>query len=375
MRRPLRVLYVHHTSCLGGAEQSLVDMISAMDRSAVLPAIAAPEDGPLTERLFRLGVDVYFVPLAGLRRTYNPLKILYYTGALAGGAVGVLRAALTHRACLIHANSIGAAPYAGPAARIAGARSVLHLRDMIPLGPAGRTALGMFDSVVSVSKAVAASYRLMDPVVIPSGVDFSRFDGDTSDIALRAAASMPRGCPVVGMAGQLVSWKNHADFIRAASRIRSRFDEARFVIAGPDISGDNPSYRAELADLAGNLGVADRLTFLGWWDDMPGLYASLDVLVHPALDEPFGRVLVEAMGCGVPVVAYDCGGPSEIVRDSKTGFLVAPGDWEALAGQTCRILKDKNLRSNLAVAAKKDARSRFGADLTAYRVMELYGVT
>ena len=84
---------------------------------------------------------------------------------------------------------------------------------------------------------------------------------------------------------------------------------------------------------------------------------------------------MEAMGRGLPVVAYDCGGPSEIVLDGKTGFLVPSGDWECLAERTCRILQDENLRSELSGAAKKRARSRFGSDLTAHRLMNLYDIS
>ncbi len=372
MKPPLRVLYVHHTSCLGGAEQSLINMISSMDRKMVLPALALPEDGPLADCLFRRGVDVYFAPIVRFKRTCNPLRLLRNLAVLVRGVRGLVGAASAHRASVIHANSIHAALYAGSAARIVGLRSFLHLRDMIRLGALGRILVGMFDCAIAVSQATADFYGLKNARVIPSGVDFGKFDESSSDLALRAAGSIGQDSTIVGMAGQLVPWKNHGDFIRAASRIRAVVGDARFVIAGADIFGDNPAYRDELIVLSKSLGMKDAVTFLGWWDDMSGLYASLSVLIHPALGEPFGRVLVEAMGCGLPVVAYDCGGPSEIVRDGKTGFLVPAGDWEALAERTCRILQDENLRSKLGEAAKKRARARFGSDLTSRRVMEIY---
>ncbi len=374
MRPPLHVLYVHHTSCLGGAEQSLVDMISSMDREVILPALALPGDGPLADCLFRIGVDVYFTPIVRFKRTRNPLKFVRNLAVLVRGVRGLMGAASAHRASVIHANSMSAALYAGPAARLTGLKSFLHLRDMIWLGVLGRILVGMFDRAIAVSQATADFYGLKDARVIPSGVNFDRFDENSSDLALRAAGSIGQDIPIVGMAGQLVSWKNHGDFIRAALRIRSVVGNVHFVIAGTDIFGDNPAYRDELIELSKSLGLSDAVTFLDWWDDMPAFYASLSVLVHPALGEPFGRVLVEAMGCGLPVVAYDCGGPSEVVRDGETGFLVSSGDWEGLADRTCRILQDESLRSELGKTAKKRARSRFGSDLTADRLMNLYGI-
>jgi glycosyltransferase involved in cell wall biosynthesis len=80
------------------------------------------------------------------------------------------------------------------------------------------------------------------------------------------------------------------------------------------------------------------------------------------------------MGCGVPVVAYDSAGPAEIVKDAHTGYLAAAGDWETLASKAIEILEDDELRAELGGAAKKDVRSRFAADLIAYRVMKVYGL-
>ncbi len=375
MKPPLRVLYTHHTACLGGAEQSLVNMISSMDRKKILPALVLPEDGPLADCLFRMGVNVYFASIERFKKTCNPLKILCDLGILMKGVKGVMNAASAHKASIIHSNSIFTAMYAGPAAGISGRRSFLHLRDMIRLGAAGRILMGMFDCTVAVSHAVVDYYGLTDAHVVPSGIDFGMFDGDSSDLAVRAVGSIPKNHHIVGMIGQLVPWKNHGDFIRAASRIRDAVGDVSFVIAGTDLFCDHPFYRDELNEISRDLGISDAVTFLEWWDDMPALYASLSVLVHPAPSEPFGRALVEAMGCGVPVVACDRGGPSEIVRDGKTGFLVAPGDWEALAERTCRILQDENLRLELGAAANKRARSCFGSELSAHRVTQLYDVS
>lgn len=374
MKSPVRVLYVHHASCLGGAEQSLVDMISSMDRGAILPALLLPGDGPLAEALFRIGVDVYFGSIARLTRTCNPLTLLCHCGALIRGVREVSNAASAHGASVIHANSINAGFYAGPAARLTGTKSILHVRDMIPLGMMGKILFGIFDHIVPISEAVAEFYGLENSEPVPSGVDFSRFDKASSGLPVRASASIPENRPVIGMAGQLVPWKNHGDFLRAASRVIASFPEARFLVAGSDLFGDNPYYRAELEELVDNLGIKDNVEFSGWKDDMAEFYAALDVLIHPVLHEPFGRVVVEAMGCGVPVVAYDSAGPSKTVRDGKTGYLVHGGNWKALAEKTNMILKDEKLRSQLSSAAKKRARSRFSSGLTAHRIMQLYNI-
>lgn len=371
MRPAVRVLYVHHTSRLGGAEYSLIDMLRAMNKRAIVPAIALPSDGPLSERLFQMGVDVYFTPVAKPKRTPNPVRLLENYAGIASGIAGVTYAASSHGAHIIHANSLAAAPCAGPASGLSRTHSVLHLRDMIRPGIAGNVLLKMFSAVVAVSLSVAEFYgRECD--VIPSGIDFDRFDTETSRSVLKVAACVPRDCRLIGMTGQMVGWKRHADFIRAASRIASVADDVHFIIAGSDVEEGDTGYRSGLEDLADELDLGERIHFAGWVDDMAAFYRCLDVLIHPAVDEPFGRAVVEAMSCGVPVICCDSGGPAGVVSDGTTGLLVPAGDWRALAGAARRLLDDEELRASLADAARKDVRSRFSAELSAFRMMELY---
>ncbi len=374
MREPRGVLFVHHASILGGAEQSLMDMITGMNRQAVRPVLAAPEDGPLTKNLFKLGVEVYFAPIARLKRTYNPATLAGYAVSVLSGGRALARIAADHDIRIIHANSIYSSPYARLAARIAGTGAICHLRDMVSMKRLARCLIRGFDAAVPISQAVARFHGLDPETVIPSGVDFTRFDGKATGIPIRTDAGIPRGVPVIGNVSRFVPWKNHGDFIRAAAKILTEIEDAHFIVAGDDTLGDHPSYEKELCHLSEELGIAERVIFMGWRDDVAELYAAMDLLVHPALHEPFGRALVEAMGSGVPVVAYDSAGPSEIVRDRITGYLAPAGDWEALASKAIEILKDDELRAELGAAAKKDVRSRFAADIIAYRVMKVYGL-
>ena len=374
MNQPLAVLYVHHTSILGGAEQSLADLIAGMNRQAIRPVLAVPEDGPLAEALFSLGVEVYLAPIARMKRTWNPLTLAGYCFGVLSGARALSRIATDHGIRIIHANSIYSAPYASLAARFAGTGSVCHLRDIVPARRRARMLAGGFDALVPISAAVARFHRVDPECVIPSGIDFRRFDTEATGTPIRTDAGIPRGVPVIGNASRFVPWKNHGDFLRAAARILAEVKDAHFIVAGDDTLGDHPSYEKGLCRLAEELGIAERVRFVGWRDDVAELYAAMDLLVHPALDEPFGRALVEAMGCGVPVVAYDGAGPAEIVKEADTGHLVPAGNWEALASRAIEILRNDELRAELGAAAKKDVRARFAADLIAYRVMKVYGL-
>ncbi len=91
-------------------------------------------------------------------------------------------------------------------------------------------------------------------------------------------------------------------------------------------------------------GLNNHVTFLGHRTDICETYAQIDVLVHPAIDEPFGRVMIEAMAMEKPVVAYNCGGPKEIILNGETGFLIKPHDYSEMAQKTILLLNDRSMR-------------------------------
>ncbi len=372
MTSPTGVLYVHHASRLGGAEQSLVDLIAGIDRTAVRPAVVLPDEGPLAARIRALDVDVHLTPMKRLTRTCNPLRLIGYAADVLSRARAIAGIAAGHDASWIHANSIYAAFHTARAARLAGTRSACHLRDMVSPGVPAGFVLSRFDTIIPISKAVAGFYGLDPNTVIPSGIDFGRLDRSASGDALRERVGIPSGSPVASMVSQLVPWKNHRDFLRAASVVLRKLPATRFLVVGSDSFGDHPAFQSELERFAAELGIAESTHWLGWHEEMSEVYAAMDVLIHPTGVEPFGRVLVEAMGCGVPVVAYDAAGPSEIVTNEETGFLVPPGNTDALASKGCALLADETLRSKLRDSARDDVQVRFSADLVARRVTNLY---
>jgi len=102
---------------------------------------------------------------------------------------------------------------------------------------------------------------------------------------------------------------------------------------------------------------------------MPAAYAAMDIAVHCSVEpEPFGRVVIEAMAAGRPVVAYAMGGPKEIVVDGETGLLVPPGDYEALGRATLALLRDPDRRRELGEAARARVVAHYDAHDVARRV-------
>jgi glycosyltransferase involved in cell wall biosynthesis len=174
------------------------------------------------------------------------------------------------------------------------------------------------------------------------------------------------GTRLVGIVARLSPIKNHELFLDAARIVSRQRPDVRFVVVG-----DGP-LRAAVEARAGQLGVADRMTFTGWRHDLPSVYADLDLAVLCSNNEGTPFALIEAMAAGCPVVATRVGGVPDIVADHKTGLLVPPRSGMALADAILRLLGNPELASRLASAARCHAKRRFAATRLARDMDFLY---
>jgi glycosyltransferase involved in cell wall biosynthesis len=203
--------------------------------------------------------------------------------------------------------------------------------------------------------------------------DFAPGRGDASaPTPSRDAFGVKPEAPCFGIVGQLQEWKGQKVFLRAARRVLETRPDARAWVIGAAPAA-RAAYAEELRALARSLGIADRVVFTGFVSDVPGHIRLLDVVVHASTyPEPFGRVIVEAMMVGRPVVASDAGGPREIIEPGRTGLLVPPGDDAAMGAAILRLIDDPRLRADLADAARGEALRRFSAERHAREVEEVY---
>ena len=175
--------------------------------------------------------------------------------------------------------------------------------------------------------------------------------------------------PVVGMVGRLRPWKGQDHFLRAMRLVADQRPDAWFVLVGGVVFAEREPFLPRLRELAAELRLLDRVVFAGQMEDVAAAYAAMDVVVHCSVEpEPFGRVVIEAMAASRPVVAYDWGGPHEIVIPGETGLLVAPGDYGALGEAALALLRDAGRRRVLGAAGRARAEECYDARATARRV-------
>ncbi len=210
--------------------------------------------------------------------------------------------------------------------------------------------------------------------VVPPGVDTVRFSPPEDKSALKRKFGLPAAL-LAASVGRLDSRKGYDLFLRAAARLLSAGDEFTFALSAG--AADDPREEAEYARLqhvVGELDLGDRFRWLDVLpqEDLPAFYGAMDVFVMPSRYELFGIVMLEAMACGVPVVATRFGGPAEVIEDGADGLLVDPTDISALAGALRALLLDADRRAALGRRGRAKVEQEYSWEASAQRHRELY---
>ena len=231
-------------------------------------------------------------------------------------------------------------------------------------------------------RAQAAAFRFCDAVVCNSQAASDRLlatglkadkiavigNALPNEAFIPAQAALPKRLGVVriGMVARMNHrYKNHSGFLRIAAQVHQHMPHAEFVLVG-----DGP-LRQELEREAASLGFDASAIFLGDRQDMPAVLASIDVAVNTSDSESLSNVILEAMAAGLPTVAYNVGGNSELVSE-KTGVLIASGDETGFANAVEKLLADSSLREQFGRNARQCAAENFSLDRVRQRYDDLY---
>lgn len=231
-----------------------------------------------------------------------------------------------------------------------------------------RLVLRRFDKVVVVSDVVSDILRRWGVApgkvsTIFNGVDIERFNGAMPTLQNEIA---PQGHLLVGFVGRLVADKGGEFLVRAAQQVLSVHSKTTFVFVG-----EGPSRKGWEA-LAAQLGIGHHVVFVGEREDMPGVYASLDMVVLPSLIESMPMCLLEAMAAGKPVIATRVGAVPKLIIPEQTGLLVDPADVNGLAATILRLLADPELACRLGENGRSNAAQHFSARAMAESYISVY---
>lgn len=277
---------------------------------------------------------------------------------------------------LVHAHGYSAANFGRLAAAMRKIPAVVHEHAILPVRPhqfvADALLRGLTSRAVGVSSAVAdflENGRCVPRArisVVHNGIDLARFRNiELSMNEARARFDLPSGVPLIGCAARFRREKGQHVLLDALTLLHEAIPDCHIVLAG-----DGPD-RLLLEKRAVDLGIADKVRFCGFVDDMPLFLRSLSMLVIPSLSEGFSFAAAEAMAAGCPVVASRVGGLPEVIEDGVTGLLFPPGDAAALAAAVRRILGDESLSSKLVERAGADV-VRFSLETYVEKMTEMF---
>ena len=366
---PKTVLHIVDGLGLSGKTRNLVSVVSRLDRRRFAPVVCRlnGESSPLVGQLDAARVPLHTIAckdgvnpaaalqLARLARSlkadivhcYNPRPMLY--GGFAARAVGIRAAVgfLSAFACQVPDRSYGFLPQ--PLAT-ASRRNVYR----------NRLAAAAMRFIVAVSPALGRRFCEYNEVpleklrVIPYGADVRAVDLVTAARALELRKQLGFGSAdvVIGSVGRLVEQKDYPTQLHAFALAVARVPSLRMAIAG-----DGP-LRPQLERLARELAIADRVRFVGNWDDVPALLKTVDFFALASKFEPFGVALLEAKAAGLPIVATAVNEIPDIITEGESGLLTPPGNVANMADLFVKLAQDRDCRARFGARARHEAHQR-----------------
>lgn len=356
MTQPIRIAYVINEMVVGGSQTHLRQVLRLIDRERFEPILVCLSGrGALLEDVRALGVPL-FAPAAQLG--FQGMHLVRRIMATAR-VFRDQRPVIVHN-YLLRANLVGSV-----AARMARVPVVLcstrgcHLLSGGQL-LAAKIGNALADKVMVNAVAVREFVHEHEGCprekmfVIPSGIDTERFSPlPPEDYKQRLGIAPDR--IVLGTVTRQRIRKGVEEFVRAIAAVAQYEPRVHGLIVG------EVQEQGEFRSIVQDAGVADRLTLAGRRQDMPQVYAAMDVYVLSSHDEGMSNALLEALAMEKPVVATDVGGTGEVIESGKTGLLVPPKDWQALARALGSVLQQRESWKELGKAGRKTVVERFSA--------------
>lgn len=361
-----RILFLGHSPLKGGAELCLDTLLRHLSIPKEDVFVVFPWEGPLSQSARDMGYTVYILPITWWMNF--PHSIWYYKSILFHFIPNIFRLARLIkklRIDLVYTNTVSIWESA-IAARLAGVRHIWHCHEVLGPGTTKYHLLPMrlhyklidrfADRIIfeshSSKKACALFRNNPKSEVVYNSLRFSCEDigpatkGDRQRFQLRSEDR------VVAFIGQFCERKNPFALLRAIARIKHS-ENLRCLLVGEGPLRDSVAHEIKA------LGLENVCFLMDFQHDMPGLMRCIDLLVLPSREESFGLVLVEAGAFGKPVIATRTQGPTEIVVDGETGFLVDVDNDAQLSEKIELLLKSENERRRMGAAAMRRVQELF----------------
>lgn len=373
----MRILFLDQSSKLGGAELCLADIAQEFRQTSLV--------GVFTEGDFPNYLRQHHIPVKILAQ--QTLQVQKASGLMAGlksinRLIPLIQAAtrLGRDHDLIYANTQKALVVGAIASRLSGRPLVYHLHDIVSPDHFSATNRRIIITLANQAKLIIANSQASRDAFIAAGgkakcthVVYNGFAPDTYVVpdadrhALRQRLSLENRF-IVGHFSRLSPWKGQHVLIEALQHCP---DHVVALLVGDALFGE-VDYVDQLHQRIEQLGLQQRVKFLGFRSDIPQLMAACDLVAHTSTaPEPFGRVIVEAMLCQTPIVAAAAGGATELINHGQTGWLSPPGDTHKLAEIITTACTQPDTSAAMAQRSYDYAQEHFHLDATNREIAKL----
>jgi glycosyltransferase involved in cell wall biosynthesis len=384
-----RILYLEHNvdGTVGGSHFCLLEICRSINREKFHPIVCFFQENTLIPDFKQAGADVV------LRSAMKPIRLskkyLGRMSSLLQAGMNMVRALFFRTASwclfirqrkidLVHINN--ACGYDHDlmlAAWLMRIPCVVHERGIqTSLPPATHFFSNRIDGIITISDAVNRNLvnkgiRQDKLIRIDDGIDPSRLAQEIPVEQLRHIWGIPAQAPVIGIVGNIKPWKGQETVVRALIHLKKTFPGIRCFLIG---SVSDIAYKKRLDEVIDEYGLHDTVIYTGYQKRPSDLIALFNIFIHASIDpEPFGIVLLEAMGKGKPVIATNIGGPLEILVDGETGYLTRPGDDKGLADRITSLLNNSGDQTRMGQRAKERLYEKYTMQINIRKIESLYG--
>lgn len=376
-----KIVFLDEGQGIGGAQINLFNILKYLDRHRFYPIVIVAYKGKVYEEISKLNVEAVLLNTPSFSSTsieIGDLRILNIIASIYNLFLIILKSARLlswirkENIFLIHTNGLFEHIYGGITARISDIPCIWHMQDIPSFFGLGKFIFNILVTllpyrIIVVSNAVKeVFYSNMHKriTLIYNSIGKNRFISlsDKNKYRLKKRLNIKDDEFIIGMISRLTPWKGHRVFLKAAATIIKRIPNVKFVIAGDVIFGRR-SYKKELEIFASNLGIKEKVYFLGFIENIQEVLSILDIFVSCSVrPESFSLSIIEAMACGKPVIATSLGGSVEIIENGRDGILVPPDDYLALSNKIIQLLDSFQKRTRLGRNAQKKAKKMFSME-------------
>ena len=377
-----RILYLHAGAEMYGADKVLLELIKGLNPQEFEAHVILPNDGVLVEALRQVGAQVSVLDYPILRRKYfNPKGIVEYLKSYRRYSQKIAQYVRENGIDLFHKNTTAVLEgiYLKRKVKLP---LIWHVHEIIVKPKAisdfinflmGRYA----DKIVTVSQAVASHVNQSPFIkegqiqVIYNGVDNAVYHPMQAS-AVREKFGIPEDALVIGMVGRVNAWKGQGDFLEAVTPILEHNPNAIAFLAGSAFAGEE--WRVEeLESKIAKSSVVSQIKRIDYYEHTTELYNMFDIFVLPSTNpDPLPTVVLEAMGCGKPVVGYRHGGVCEMVKEGENGLLATPNQPAQLSKVIQELVENPEKRNQFGHASVERQRELFSLESYIKNFSELY---